>query len=384
MPDNHAFLSPSSSVRWYFCPPSAHLCEQFPDQGSVFAAEGTEAHALCEYLLKKALGIGDELSDPRPSMQYWTQEMEEAAQGYAQYILEKVGAYKAAGVPPSVYVEQRLDLREYIPESMGTADCVILAGDTAEVIDFKYGMHRVPAESMQLRIYALGACEVFSSLYEFTRVRMCVYQPRLSSVDETEMTVADLYTWAREELSPRARQAFDGAGEFACGEWCRLCRARRNCRALAEHQMKIARLEFRDPALLSDEEIAEVLSRVDDLIAWAEGVREYALAEALRGHDYPGFKVVSSRTHRRFTDDAAAAERVTAAGLDPWERKLLGVSALEKKMGRKKFSEVLSDLVTRPEGKPVLAPASDRRPEWKPAETEFAAFTEKESEDETI
>ena len=383
MPDNHAFLSPSSSVRWYFCPPSAQLCEQFPDQGSVFAAEGTEAHALCEYLLKKALGIGDELSDPRPSMQYWTQEMEEAAQGYAQYILEKVGVYKAAGVPPSVYVEQRLDLREYIPESMGTADCVILAGDTAEVIDFKYGMHRVPAESMQLRIYALGACEVFSSLYEFTRVRMCVYQPRLSSVDETEMTAADLYTWAREELSPRARQAFDGAGEFACGEWCRLCRARRNCRALAEYQLELARHEFKDPALLSDEEIADVLSRVDHLISWAEGVREYALGEALRGHAYPGFKVVSGRAFRKYTDDAAVASRVESIGKDPWEKKLLGVAALEKMLGKKAFSDLLSDLITRPEGKPVLVPDSDKRPEWKSAETEFAGNGVKESEEES-
>lgn len=381
MPDKHAFLSPSSSIRWYFCPPSAHLCEQYPDQGSIFAAEGTEAHALCEYLLKNSLGLP--CVDPRSSMQFYSPEMEEAAQGYMQYILEKVEAYKAAGISPSVYVEQRLDLREYIPESMGTADCVIIAGDTAEIIDFKYGMHRVPATSMQLRIYALGACEVFSSLYEFARVRMCVYQPRLSSVDETEMTVEELYAWAREELSVRARQAFDGVGEFACGEWCRLCRARRNCRALADYQLEIARNEFRDPAVLSDEEIADVLSRVDGLIAWAEGVREYALGEALRGHAYPGFKVVSSRAYRRFTDDAEVASRVTAAGMDPWEKKLLGISAMEKMMGKKKFSEMLSDLVSRPEGKPVLAPASDKRPEWKPAEIEFAAIADKESEDET-
>ena len=197
MPDKHAFLSPSSSVRWYFCPPSARLCEQLPDQGNVFASEGTEAHALCEFLLKDALGM--ECADPRPTLQYYTEEMEEAARGYVRYILEKTAAYRAAAAgtdsgTPMVFVEQRLDLREYIPESMGTADCVILAGDTAEVIDFKYGMHRVPATSMQLRIYALGACEVFSFLYDFSRVRMTVYQPRLSSVDETEIGVAET-TW---------------------------------------------------------------------------------------------------------------------------------------------------------------------------------------------
>ncbi len=387
MPGNHAFLSPSSSVRWYFCPPSAHLCEQFPDQGSVYASEGTEAHALCEFLLKEWLGRP--CVDPRPSMQYYSGEMEEAAQGYVQYIREKVEAYKDAkamdGVirgtdVPSVYVEQRLDLREYIPESMGTADCVIICGDTAEIIDFKYGMHRVPATSMQLRIYALGVCEVFSHLYEFKTVRMSVYQPRLSSVDETEMSVADLYAWACNELAPRARQAFDGVGEFSCGEWCRLCRARRNCRALAEYQLEIAKHEFADPALLSDAEIAEVLSRVDGLVAWANDVKEFALREALRGHEYPGFKVVAGRANRRFTDDAEVASRVSTAGKDPWEKKLLGVTALEKMLGRKAFADLLSDLVSRPEGKPVLVPVSDKRPELKSAEQDFAGINESEDE----
>ncbi len=370
MPADHAFLSPSSSIRWYFCPPSARLCDQFPDQGSVFAAEGTEAHALCEYLLKSALGRP--CVDPRPSLQYYTPEMEESASGYVQYILEKVEAHKAAaGLSPSVFVEQRLDLRGYIPESMGTADCVIIAGDTVEIIDFKYGMHRVPATSMQLRIYALGACEVFSSLYDLSHVRMAIYQPRLSSVDETEMTVADLYAWARAELAPRARQAFDGAGEFACGDWCRLCRARRSCRALAEYQLEIAKYDFSDPALLSDAEIADVLSRVDDLVAWAADVKDYALREALKGHPYPGFKLVEGRTNRRFTDDAAVAARVESAGRDPWERKLLGVATLEKLLGRKAFADLLSDLVTRPEGKPTLVPVSDKRPELITARQEF-------------
>lgn len=410
MPGDHAFLSPSSAVRWYFCPPSARLCEQFPDQGSIFMAEGTEAHSLCEYLLKSSLGIP--CVDPRPSLQFYCPDMEEAAQGYVQYILEKVEKYKtkmsegsaelgeglaepgdgsvepvsysAVSCAPVVFVEQRLDLREYIPQSMGTADCVIVAGDTVEIIDFKYGMHRVAATSVQLRIYALGACEVFSSLYEFSRVRMAIYQPRLSSVDEAEMTVAELYDWAASELAPRARQAFDGVGEFACGDWCRICKARRNCRALAEYMLEIAKCEFVPPALLSDEEIAEVLSRVDSLIAWASDVRDYALSCALKGHAYPGFKVVAGRSVRRFTDDAEVAARLERVGRNPWEKKLMGVTALEKQLGKKEFASLLSDLVSRSPGKPVLVPAKDKRPELKTAEQEFAASAvceNKESED---
>ncbi len=228
----HAFLSPSSAERWYNCPPSAWLCEQFPDLGSVFAAEGTEAHRLCEFLLKKWLGRPD--LDPRPQLQYYTSEMEECCSGYLQYVSERVERLKRDGYVPKVYVEQRVDLRRFIPESMGTSDCVIVGPDEIIIVDFKYGMHRVPATSLQLRIYALGACEMFSALYDFSTVRMIVYQPRIGNVDECSMTVSELYAWAENELKARAVQAFRGEGQYMVGEWCRNCRARLLCRVLAE------------------------------------------------------------------------------------------------------------------------------------------------------
>ena len=376
MPDKHAFLSPSSSERWFHCTQSAWLSEQFPDLGSVFAAEGTEAHRLCEFLLHELLGIPD--TDPRPGMTYYTREMEEAAQGYVQFIREKVEAWKAKGVLPAVFVEQRVDLRAFIPESMGTSDCVIIGEDEIGIVDFKYGMHRVPASSLQLRIYALGACELFRNLYDFSRVRMTIYQPRLGAVDEASMDVAELYRWANEELMPRAGLAFAGQGEYAVGEWCRNCRARRSCRELAAHQLDIAKYEFAEPPLLSDEEIADVLSRVDDLVSWAMGVREYALQAALDGRRFAGWKLVEGKSVRKFTDDACVAARVEAAGIDPYEKKMLGLTALEKKLGKKDFQNLLSDLVVRPKGKPMLVPVSDKRAELNPAGVEFAAENEKE------
>ena len=377
MPDKHAFLSPSSSERWFHCTRSAWLSEQFPDLGSVFAAEGTEAHRLCEFLLHGMLGIPDE--DPRPGMQYYTPEMEEAAQGYARFIREKLEKWKAAGVNPEIYVEQRVDLRAFIPESMGTSDCVIVADDEIEIVDFKYGMYRVSASSLQLRIYALGACELFRNLYDFSRVRMTIYQPRLSAVDEASMEAAELYSWAETELRPRAALAFAGQGDYAVGSWCRNCRARRICRELAAHQMEIAKYEFTEPPLLSDAEIADVLSRVDDLVSWANGVREYATQAALDGRRFAGWKLVEGKSVRKFTDDGAVASRMEKAGFDPYEKKMLGLTAMEKKLGRKVFRSLLSDLVVRSPGKPVLVPASDQRAEWnQPAGSEFAAEKEKE------
>lgn len=374
MPDKHAFLSPSSSERWFNCTRSAWLCEQFPDLGSVFAAEGTEAHRLCEFLLHDMLSMPD--TDPRPGMTYYTQEMEEAAQGYVQFIREKLEGWKAKGALPTVFVEQRVDLRAFIPESMGTSDCVIIADDEIEIIDFKYGMYRVPASSLQLRIYALGACELFRNLYELSRVRMTIYQPRLNAVDEASMDIGELYSWAETELKPRAELAFAGKGNYSVGEWCRNCRARRTCRELAAHQLEIAKYEFTEPPLLSDEEIADVLSRVDDLVSWATGVKEYALQAALDGRRFAGWKLVEGKSVRKFTDDACVAARVEAAGIDPYEKKMLGLTALEKKLGRKDFQNLLADLVVRSQGKPVLVPVSDKRAEINTAKADFAETNE--------
>ncbi len=380
MPDKHAFLSPSSAERWVHCPPSAWLSEQFPDQGSVFASEGTEAHRLCEYLLHQELGIPD--VDPRPSLQYYTEEMEEAAQGYVQFVRERIAEFPAVHEPPLVMVEQQVDLRLYIPESMGTSDCVILGDNEIAVIDFKYGMHRVPATSLQLRIYALGACEMFRDLYMIDKVRMYIYQPRIGSAEKAEMSMEELYAWVREELEPRAQEAFAGKGEFACGEWCRNCRARRNCRELAAHQLEIAKFDFKDPPLLTDEEVAEVLSRADSLAAWANGVKEYALQAALDGRRFAGWKLVEGKSIRKFADDNAAEARVAAAGYDPYEKKMLSLTALEKLMGRKNFQNLLSDLVVRTEGKPVLVPVSDRREEITVAAADFAAIDKEEKTNE--
>ena len=377
MPDKHAFLSPSSSERWFHCPPSAWLCEQFPDQGSVFAAEGTEAHRLCEYLLHVELGIPD--VDPRPGMTYWNEEMEEAAIGYVQYIREKLEGYRLAGESPKVFVEQRVDLREFIPESMGTSDCVIVTEHELTIVDFKYGMYRVPASSLQLRIYALGACELFGRLYEdFSQVRMVIYQPRLHYVDECCMEMDQLYDWAKKELLPRAEQAFAGQGEYCVGEWCRNCRARRVCRELATHQMEMAQYDFKDPPLLSDEEIADVLSRVDSLVSWANSVKEYALQEALEGHRFAGWKLVEGKSVRKFTDDSSVCTRLSAAGFDPYEKKMLGLTALEKKLGKKDFCNLLSDLVVRSPGKPVLVPVTDKRAEMNLASVDLAEYEKKE------
>ena len=370
MPNQHSLLSPSSSERWLHCTRSARVCEKLADPGSPYASEGTEAHALCEHLLLTALGRDS--TDPRPLFKQYSQEMQEAAEGYVQYVMEQVAAFKAQGIEPVVYVEQHLDLRAFIPDCVGTSDAVIVGGDTVIVCDFKFGMHKVAATSSQLQIYALGVCELLSCLYDITHVRTVIYQPRLGEVDEAETTREALYTWAHETLAPKARLAYEGKGEFQCGEWCRFCRAKNQCRALANRQMELARYEFELPPLLTEEEIADILGRVDELVSWASGIKDYALQAALNGTGFPGWKIVEGRANRRYTDEKAVADRVAATGKNPYEQKLLGVTAMEKLLGKKKFAELLSSLVERPEGKPVLVPVDDKRPEMNTAKHDFA------------
>jgi len=243
MPNQHALLSPSSSERWLHCPRSARLCEGMADTASSYASEGTEAHALCEHLLLQALGRNT--TDPRPQFKQYSNEMQEAAEGY------------------------------------------------------------------------------------------------------------------------------EGKGEFECGDWCRFCRARNQCRTLAEHQLSLAQYDFKLPPLLTDDEIASILTQVDALVSWASGIKDYALQAALAGTRFPGWKVVEGRANRRYVNDQAVAEKVIADGKNPYEQKLLGITAMEKLLGKKHFAELLAGLVERPQGKPVLVTEDDKRPEINTAQNDF-------------
>ena len=222
-----------------------------------------------------------------------------------------------------------------------------------------------------MMLYALGALELVGSLYDVERVRMCIFQPRLANVSVCEMPVEELLAWADGELAEKARLAHEGKGDYASGEHCRFCRAKAVCRKRAEDNLAIARMEFAPPATLSDGEVAEVLEKADALTSWAADVREHALRQALSGKRWPGFKLVEGRSNRRYADEAAVAEAVEGAGFEPYERKLLGITAMTKLLGRARFDELLSDLIEKPPGKPTLVPETDKRQEINSARQDF-------------
>lgn len=367
----HALLSASSAHRWINCPPSARLCADIEDASSSYAAEGTDAHELCEHKLKAALGMPTK--DPTPRLAHYDADMEEHARSYADFVLEQVEAAKLACHDPVVLVEQRVDFSRWVPEGFGTADCIVVADGTLTVIDFKYGLGvLVSADgNEQMRCYALGALELFGGIYDFDAVRMVIYQPRRDNLSTAEMTVADLAAWADETLKPAAELAFSGGGKAACGNWCGFCRAKATCRARAEANLELAKLEFRVPPLLSDEDVEGILGQLDGLVAWANDIRDYALKRALSGKSWAGFKLVEGRSNRRYVDDEAVAQAVAEAGFDPYEKRLLGITAMQRMLGKRRFDEVLSGLVEKPQGKPTLVPESDKRPPMGDAKQDF-------------
>ncbi|MCR5811563.1 MAG: DUF2800 domain-containing protein [Lachnospiraceae bacterium] len=372
----HAFLSASSSHRWLACPPSALLCAKEADQSSAYAKQGSDAHEFCEYLLLKALG--HDPPDPTENLDYYDAEMLSCAEGYRDFVMEQVEEARKLSADPLICVEQRLDYSRWVENGFGTGDCVIVADDLLHVIDYKYGLGVLVSASgddrtgnSQLKCYALGALDTFGDLYDIRRIKLSIYQPRRENVDTFEMPVEDLLRWADDVLSPTAKLAFTGDGEFCAGDHCVFCKVKATCRARADYSMELAKYEFEKPAMLDDEEIASILPMIDSLVSWATDIKEFALQQALSGTVYEGYKVVEGRSNRKYSDEAAVAKIVQDAGYDPFEKKLLGVTAMQRQLGKKKFQELLGGLLYKPPGKPVLVPTSDSRPEFNTAANDF-------------
>ena len=367
----HAKLSASSSARWLACPPSVKLSEGFPDKESTYALEGTDAHELCEYLLRKALGEAP--ADPTENLTFYNAEMQAAAEGYAAFVMEHVAEARRKCKDAKVMVEQRLDYSDFVPEGFGTGDCVILSDGKLFIIDFKYGLGVLVSagHNSQMMCYALGALQMFGALYNIASVSLSIYQPRRQNISTFEISKDDLLAWGKKVLKPTAELALKGEGEFKAGPHCRFCKAKAVCRKRAEYNLEMARYDFKMPDVLGDDEIAAVLQRADELTAWAEEIKRYALKKAIGGTAYTGFKVVEGRSVRKYTSEADVVKAVIAEGLNPYEKKVLGITAMTALLGKKRFKEILGNLIYKPPGKPVLVPESDPRPVWNNANDDF-------------
>lgn len=369
--NTHSIYSASGAHRWMACPPSALLEQQFPSETSSFAEEGTAAHDLAEHKLKKAL----KMRSRKPNSKYQTDEMDEMTDLYVEYCLEVIEKAKESCKDLQILIEQKLDFSDYVPEGFGTGDLVIVGTGTLHVIDLKYGRGVIVSaeRNPQMMLYALGALSLFEMLYDIDKVSMTIIQPRVDNFSTYELSVEELLTWAEEELKPKALLASQGEGEFCAGEHCRFCRARNQCRARTLKNLELLKYEFSDPALLSDDEIAEIIGVAEELSKWASDIYTYATALAINeGKEWDGFKLVEGRTRRKFTDEEAVAETAKAAGYtDIYKQSLISITEMEKLMGKKKFGEILGTFVEKPKGKLTLVPETDKRQAVDPITAEF-------------
>lgn len=387
MPSAHALLSPSSAHRWIHCTPSVRLEEDVPDRGSEFAAEGTLAHAIAARKLLETLGRPHDEEDREISEltdRYHTEEMEDHTDTYRSIVLEKFNEAKTRSKDAQLLVEVRLDFTAFLPEAFGTADAVIIADDLMEVIDFKYGKGvQVSADrNPQMMIYALGAVEAFGFEYDIRRVKMTIVQPRLDNLSEFETPLGALTNWRDLVLKPAARAAFRGDGDQVPGDWCRFCKVRSVCRAIAEKAHRICNSDFKEARLITDDEIPKFLPLLPVLKGWLEDFASHALQRALDGADLNGYKLVEGRSIRQVTDQDALLGALLVEG---YQRdtllkrpELRPIGELEKIVGKAKFAKIGAPWIVKPQGKPTLVEESDKRPQWRPAETASEDFDNNE------
>jgi hypothetical protein len=353
-----------------------------PTTYSPYAEEGTEAHALAEIKLSYMLGqINDteyatKFDHFRLNSKFYNYEFNNYVNDYCQEVMTIVKEdYKNHEV--SVHLEQYVTFEDIVPNGGGTSDVVIVGKNFIHIIDLKFGKG-VPVSAIgntQLRLYALGAIKKYIRECTCTEARMTIIQPRLHDISTDFVSINELNDWAINYVKPRAELAIAGKGELVPGDHCKFCKLKGKCKALADKQLAIAQAEFEDavvennmlePANMSPEVISRILDIAPKFIDWFKEVEAYAMKTAINdGTKIPGYKLVEGRSTRVIVSPASVIEKLHTAGfseedyLKPTE--LLGITTLEKNIGKKLFNELCEDYIIKPQGKPTLVPESDKR-----------------------
>lgn len=371
----HAKLSASGAHRWINCPGSVKLESDYPDTTSEYAKEGTLAHEIAELKLtkwyKKRIGPKKFKSamDKFKANELYQPEMDRYTDDYVDFIKDKVMSYTS---DPFLELEERVDFSNIVPEGFGTADCIVIHGKELNVIDLKYGkgVPVSPVGNPQLMLYALGAYNNYSFIYDIKTVTMSIIQPRLGVFESHSITIDELLEFA-EKIKPIALKAYNGSDEFKSGGHCKFCKAKSECKKRAEDMFKV--IEENKPLvdsendlgkLLTPEEVGFYLDKVSGVVNWIKDLENMGLVLALNGENVTGFKAVEGKSNRAFKDLENAFSILIENGYDEallYERKPLTLSKIEKLVGKKEFTDMLKDEIVKPPGKPTLVRETDKR-----------------------
>lgn len=380
---DHAVLSASGASRWMNCTPSARLEEKVSEKSSVYAKEGTIAHELSDVNLQreykglhgrthnaekrklktrllKLLGSDDETQ--------FTQ-MEREVLKYTDIVKEAFSAAQKRTPDATIELEQRLDYSYLVPEGFGTGDVVIIADGLMEIIDLKYGRGVTVYAKLneQLMLYALGALEKFDLSYAIDRVKMTIVQPRLDHYDAWETSAKYLRNWGEKVVREKAVAAWNGEGEKVVGDWCKFCKVKAVCRAMAEHNLELAKHDFKTPDLMTVEELAPILKRGSMLQDWLAAIATYLYKELKEDRPVPGYKLVAGKSNRRWVNEPLAIETLKDLG-HPKDKivneKIKGIGDIERLLGKDLFEKEMNKMVEKPLGEPTMVDAEDPRPAY--------------------
>lgn len=372
----HALLSASSAARWLNCPRSVRLTEHIKDEGSsIYAAEGTLAHAVAETMLRYYQEHGTiegwtAIADFTTN-EYWYDGMKDDVLPYVEYVIETFESRSAAA---ALDIETRLDFSEYVPGGFGTGDAVIVDDGYVEIIDLKFGKG-VPVDAdhnPQTMLYGLGAYLLYDFIYDIKRVKMTIVQPRLDHITSFELSEKDLVYWAANTVKPTAHLAYEGQGEQKAGDWCRWCKIKATCKVRAQSLLAVT--EKRNQTELSDAEISEILAARDAIKRWLTDIEDEVMDRLTTGGKLAGWKLVEGRSNRKINEPDKLAGRLLeqyAPELIYRPQELKTLTDLEKLVGKKRFAEEFGEYVYKPDGKPTLVPESDKRPALHSPEAEF-------------
>ena len=367
----HAKLSASGASRWATCPGSVQMEDGIPDKESVYAQEGTLAHEMSELKLKHYLdpkGFGKRKLNAAikklKENELYQAEMESYTDTYVDFIKEKALSFSSN---PYIEIEKRVDFSRWVDGGFGTCDCILIHGSTLSIIDLKYGKG-VPVfaeQNEQLILYALGAYDAFSLIYNLDKIELNIVQPRINNFSTWEISLTELLLWG-DYFKVQAEKALSGDGELVpSAKACKFCKARDICTARAENNLSLESEIKLKPNEIPKDKLYEYISRGEDIAKWVNDLKAYALNLCLAGEDVKGLKAVAGRTSRSWTNQDEAINKLIEGGIDEaiiYDKVPLTLVKLEKALGKQQFTTLVGDLVVTSEGKPTLVFENDKRP----------------------
>lgn len=355
----HAKLSPSGSSRWLNCTASVKASEPYANTTNSAASWGTTTHALGEMLLKdEEPKVGDVVEG-----EVVDQEMLTCAEDYASYCINLMTRDSV------VMIEEQFDLSFIAPNTFGTGDFSVLNGTHLDIVDLKTGQNLVDADgNSQLMLYALGAIHELEDLYDIETVTLHIMQSRVGHISTWDTTVDALYLFEDFAKGKADDIIADNVSFSPEKKACQYCPHQANCEALAQHVNDVVTGSFDTiedidgkADTVNTAHMKSVLDNADLITGFVKAVQQVALEQMQNGVEIEGYKIVEGKSNRKWRDEDEVGKYLNRKipSKDLWVKKMIPMTKILKMRPNDKG---LQEMLIKPEGKPQLAPLSDKRP----------------------